>query len=271
MQLLIYAGPGPWRDAILAAAAPLIAQVATAVTLVSGGGERNLALLDDAATRLRLPQGMTVTRRALAGEPQAAILAAAGEATFDLTVIGRFSQPLTRLFRGRRSLALARRLTSSVLRVGEPARPIRRILLASGGDRHTFATAAIAAQLAAPLGASITLLHVVSQQPIIFETLVEAGIDEAGFLAGDAPEAATLRQAAEQLRAQGIDVNMRARFGLVVDEILAELDAGGYDLLAVGTHHIVGPLDRMLLEDLTGDLLDLCPRTVLVARRPLDE
>ncbi|MFQ3631123.1 universal stress protein [Roseiflexus sp.] len=267
MHLLIYAGPGPWRDEALATAAQFAGQVATSVTLVTGGGIRNATLLDDAVARLGLPRDVAVQRRVVEGTPQDAILTIAGEAVYDLVIFGRFQRPLERLLPLRRSDALTRRLRTAVLRVSGPARPIRRILLASGGDQHTFATAGYAAQLATPLGASITLLHVVSQQPVVFEALASPASDEATFLDSGTPEAVTLRQVAADLRERAIAVTTRIRFGLVLDEILAELHEGDYDILAVGTHHAAGPLDRMLLEDLTGDLLDRCPRTVLVARR----
>ncbi len=266
MHLLIYAGPGPSREHVLAIAAPLVERVATAVTLVTGGGARHAPLLDEAARRLGVPPGVPVTQRVLDGAPQAAILTVAGERAHDLVIFGTFQRPLERLLRVWRDDTLAVRLKSSVLRVKGPVRPLRRILLASGGDRHTFTTAERAIQLAAPLGASITVLHVVSQQPIVFDPRALPAADEATFLAGDSPEAAILRQAAEWLHARGIPVAVRVRFGMVVDEVLAELAAGDYDLLAVGTHHLEGPLDRMLIEDLTGDLLDLCPRSILVAR-----
>lgn len=267
MNVLIYAGPGPWRDEALATAAQFIGQVAASVTLVTGGGIRNADLLDDAIVRLSLPPDVDVRRRVVEGAPQEAILTVASESTYDLVIFGRLQRPLERLLPIRRSDALTRRLRTAVLRVSGPVRPIRRILLASGGDQHTFATARYAALLATPLEASVTLLHVVSQQPVVFEGLTPLTADEASFLAGETPEADTLRRAAAWLRERGITVAVRVRFGLVLDEILAELDEGDYDILAVGTHHAAGPLDRVLLEDLTGDLLDRCPRTVLVARR----
>ncbi|MGC9041946.1 MAG: universal stress protein [Roseiflexus sp.] len=267
MNLLIYAGPGPWRDEALATAAQFAGQIASSVTLVTGGGMRNVELLDDAVARLHLPPDVAVKRRVVEGSPQEAILMVADESVYDLVIFGRFQRPLERLLPLRRSDALTRQLRTAVLRVSGPMRPIRCILLASGGDQHTFATARYVALLATPLQASVTLLHVVSQQPVVFEPLAPLASDEAAFLSGDTPEAATLRQAAAWLRERGVTVATRVRFGLVLDEILAELHEGDYDILALGTHHAAGPLDRVLLEDLTGDLLDRCPRTVLVARR----
>jgi nucleotide-binding universal stress UspA family protein len=49
-------------------------------------------------------------------------------------------------------------------------------------------------------------------------------------------------------------------------EILAELQAGEYDLLAIGAHRVASALDRLLLEDISGDLLDLSPLSTLVVK-----
>jgi nucleotide-binding universal stress UspA family protein len=52
----------------------------------------------------------------------------------------------------------------------------------------------------------------------------------------------------------------------VIDEILSELRVGSYDLLVIGAHRVASALDRILLEDITGDLLDISPLPVLVVK-----
>ncbi|HEX9371902.1 MAG TPA: universal stress protein, partial [Roseiflexaceae bacterium] len=175
-------------------------------------------------------------------------------------------QTLGRLLPGAHSKVIARQLEPSVLRVHGQVRPIRRILLASGGDFHTLGDASVAAQIAGPLGASVTMLHVLSQQSVVFEgfpgrrNLVEP------FLAGRSPEASTLREAAALLAARGVSARVKGRVGPVLDEILAELRIGSYDLLVIGAHRVASALDRILLEDVTEDLLDVSPLPVLVVK-----
>src|SRR5689334_388766 len=77
MRILLYAGPAPSREAVLAFSAQIVQHSATSVTLVSGGGPERRPLLEDAAARLRIPEQVPVTLSALAGNSQAAILAAA--------------------------------------------------------------------------------------------------------------------------------------------------------------------------------------------------
>jgi len=266
MKVLIYAGPAPSRDLVLQFSAQIVQHVAIALTLVTGGGAERRPLLDQAIERLRPPQGLPVVLRALPGDAQAAILAASREQIYDLVIVGRLHQPLGRLLPGSHSKAIAQRLEPSVLRVHGPARPIQRILLASGGDHHTFDDASITARIAAPLGAAVTLLHVRSQQSLVFEGFPPRRISMADFLAGDPPEAKTLREAAAWLEQQGVPAQIRGRVGPVLDEIMAELRVGSYDLLVIGAHRVTSALDRILLEDITGDLLDTSPLPVLVVR-----
>jgi nucleotide-binding universal stress UspA family protein len=267
MRILLYAGPAPSREMVIQFSAQIIQHSATSLTLVTGGGAERRPLLEDAAARLHIPDHVPVTLSALAGNSQVAILAAARAQPYDLVILGRLHQPLGRLLPvGARSKVIAQRLEPSVLRIHGPARPIRRILIPSGGDYHTFADVDVAAQVAGPLGASATLLHVVSQQSLLFEGFpARRGIVD-GFLANDSPEAKTLRQAAALLRERGVACELKGRVGPVLDEILAELRIGGYDMLVIGAHRVASALDRILLEDITDDLLDVSPLPVLVVK-----
>ena len=266
MRMLIYAGPAPSREAVLQFSAQIVQNCATSLTLVTGGGAERRSLLEDAVARLRIPEQVPVTLSALPGNSQTAILAAARAQPYDLVILGRLHQPLGRLLPGSHSKAIAQRLEPSVLRIHGPARPIRRILISSGGDYHTFADVDVAAQIAAPLGASATLLHVVSQQSLLFEGFQARHGTVESFLVDDSPEAKTLRQATAMLRDRGVACELKGRVGPVLDEILAELRVGSYDMLVIGAHRVASALDRILLEDITDDLLDVSPLPVLVVK-----
>ena len=68
------------------------------------------------------------------------------------------------------------------------------------------------------------------------------------------------------LRQRNVPTLVKVRCGAILDEILAEVQDNGYEMLVIGAHHVASPLDRILLEDITGDLLDLCPIPVLVVK-----
>jgi nucleotide-binding universal stress UspA family protein len=157
-------------------------------------------------------------------------------------------------------------LQPSVLRVHGQLGTIRRILVASGGDYHTFEDISVAARLAGPLAAEITLVHVATPQSLLIAGFDERRLSVDEFLVGSSPEASTLRNAAAMLRQRGIPAQIIGRSGPILDELLIELRSGVYDLLVVGAHRIANPLDRILLEDITGELLDVSPLPVLVVK-----
>ncbi|MEP7190829.1 MAG: universal stress protein, partial [Roseiflexaceae bacterium] len=121
MRMLVYAGPAPSREAVLQFSAPIVEKCASSLTLVTGGGAARRPLLEDAVARLHIPERVPVRLSALAGNSQAAILAAARAQPYDLVILGRLHQPLGRLLPGgARSKAIAQRLEPSVLRVHGP-------------------------------------------------------------------------------------------------------------------------------------------------------
>jgi nucleotide-binding universal stress UspA family protein len=270
MHILIYVGSAPSREQVISASAPIVQKVATSVTLVANGNDKQV-LLDDAQQRLAPPEGVAVTRRLIRGNAQSAILEASRERSFDLVIFGRFHQPIGRLLPGAHSKAIAQRLEPSVLRVHGTSRPLRRILLASGGDHHTFDDVRVAARLAAPFGASVTLLHVISQQSLLFEGFSQHGATVDAFLNSSLPEANVIREAKALLERRGVEALVKGRVGPVLDEILAELRIGGYDLLVIGAHRVASALDRILFEDITDDLLDVSQLPVLVVKGAPDE
>lgn len=266
MRMMIYVGPATSRDHVIDFSAQLVQRAASSVALVSGGGPERWPLLQEAAERLDIPHGVPVTLVTMPGDPHQAIIAAAEDQQYDLILFGRLTRPLGQLLPGPRSKAITQRLQPSVLRVQGQLGPIRRIMVASGGDYHTFEDISVAARLAGPLGAEVTIVHVAAPQSLIFAGFGERKLSVDEFLAGSAPEASTLRNAAAMLRQRGIATQVRGRSGPILDELLIELRSGAYDLLVVGAHRISNPLDRILLEDITGELLDISPLPVLVVK-----
>ncbi len=262
MRVVIYAGPTPSYDAVMSFATPLLRHIASSVTLISGGGVGNEPLLRTAQAELDLPRSIPTILRIHEGDAVAALIWEAGLHDSDLVIIGRLQPSLQRIILGRRSKRLAQRLDVAVIRVQGRITPIRRILLASSGDTGTIEHARYLSQMAKPLGASVTLLHVVSEQPLIFESHAP---DVAEFLNGESEAAMVLREAAAVLRGAAIATEVVVRMGPVVDCVV-EL-AREHDLLMIGAHRAGSRLDRMLLEDLAGDILDLSPIPVLVGKR----
>jgi nucleotide-binding universal stress UspA family protein len=265
MRILIYAGFAPSRDQVLAYSAPLVRAVARSVTLVAGGGSAGHDALRDAVTRLDLPVDMSRELLSLEGEPWDVLRHVAGMRNFDLVIFGRFQRPLQRFLLGQRSKFLAQHLPPSVLRVQGRGGSIQRILLASGGDSHTLANTRLIVPLARAIGASVTLLHVRSQQSLIFEGFEREVLEvERSGEQHTLSEVQMLAAAAAIFERAGVNAVIEVRQGSVIETVVDACD--DHDLLICGTHESSNLLDRVLLENLTGDLLDMSPIPVLVVR-----
>ncbi|MEX2143108.1 MAG: universal stress protein [Anaerolineales bacterium] len=111
----------------------------------------------------------------------------------------------------------------------------------------------------------ITILHVMSQigaQPGVKSWELRASAEEligAGTIEGQRIQE-ELSALTARFRSQ---VKPKIRHGVVVEEIMAEADEGGYDLIVVGAHHGAG-WQRLLLENLASLIIASSRKPVLV-------
>ena len=105
--------------------------------------------------------------------------------------------------------------------------------------------------------ADVTFLHVAASVPLPFRPPAA----RTPATEPDRDEAAAARAALASVR-PGAELALRD--GLVVDEVIAEFEAGAHDVLVVGAH-ATGP--AWGVEDVTERLLLACPGSVLIVPR----
>lgn len=198
-----------------------------------------------------------------------AVPEAAAETRAEIVVYGsRGRRGWSRLLLGSVAAYLERRLGCSLLVVrGEP-RPVRKILIASSLHSDGLRPVEIAGRLAQRTGASVTLLHVMSQLPLhdeAPETPLQATAEEAISL--ETREGVLLSRSLALLQASGIPARAVLRHGLVLDELTAEMREGGYDLLVIGGHRSPAdlPFGSLLTEDVAEDILMATRAPLLIA------
>lgn len=138
----------------------------------------------------------------------------------------------------------------------------RRILLASAGGPQAVHGLAMLTQLARRYDASVTVLHVLSQQQLYYDGFDGIPLTPEIFLQSDMPEALNLQQVCSTLEQGGVTVTLRVASGLVAETILAA--SAEHDILAVGAHRAGMGLERLLLADLTRELAEAAAMPVLV-------
>lgn len=195
------------------------------------------------------------------------------EGAYDLLVLGRVKQLnwLERLFGNTATRMLASMPTAVMFAKGVSA-DFDRLLLCESLRVEGALVKDLKSRF--PLffrgGRELTILHVMSQigaQPGVKSWELRASADElidAGTLEGQlmSEEMGALT---ERSRAQ---VRPRVRHGPVVEEILAEAEEGGYDLIVIGAHQATG-WQRFLLENLAIRIIVTSRKPVLVLPRIL--
>jgi nucleotide-binding universal stress UspA family protein len=230
---------------------------------VMADSTRAADLFNRTASKLYAPSIKHINR---VEEADAALLNQARSEAYDLAIFGPMRERWSRWMRLRPRSSLSAQLPISSLLVRGTAQQIQRVLICAGGDRSVVEDARLTARLARRAGATATVLHVMSQLPMVFgvrspeERVVEA------LAATGAPEVVNMNAAIEMLRDGGVAGEIKVRVGLVIEEIVAELQAGGYDLLVIGAHRSQSLVERLLLEDVTRDILGHSPVPVLVVK-----
>jgi nucleotide-binding universal stress UspA family protein len=186
----------------------------------------------------------------------------------DLVVYGERGRLWGRWAQLRRRDPLYALLPVSSLLVRPAVRPIARVLICAGGDDSILEDARFTGRLVRSVQAQATILHVLSQVPLIFGAGSQRERITESFAATGAPEMQFMQQAAEELEHIGVRTDIKVRVGLVVEEIAAELVEGGYDLLVIGAHRSEGMVQRFLLEDVAANILGKKLGPVLVVKQP---
>jgi nucleotide-binding universal stress UspA family protein len=125
------------------------------------------------------------------------------------------------------------------------------------------------ARLAQAAGAQATLLHVVTPVASMYAGLHEIDESLTELLQTDTPVARHLRHGAEILDRHQVSAELRLRYGVVADEIIRESDEGDYDLVLIGAAEDMARFRRLVLGEVTRQVVERSSRSVLVVREAL--
>ena len=197
------------------------------------------------------------------------LVAQARAADYDMVVIGSLGRRgVRRLAAGSRACNVVAGLATSVLVVkGRERAAIHNILLCSAAGPASRETILFAARLARSLGASVELLHVMSQVPLqerVSTADLEAEADQ--LMESQTREGIHLEDMLAILRAENVAASTVVRHGLVVDEIVAEAQDGRFDLVAIGAHTAPG-IEGLLSCNLATQIMLASNRPVLIVQQ----
>jgi len=245
------------------------------ITLLGVTENLNPAAIDDhhpledvfaRAVELFQQNGVTYSLEVQNGNAEDIIPRKANQGDF-ITVLGPLGRPqIRRLIAGRSIRHLMEEIEQPILYVPESKLPLKKLLICIGGLGYEVTAEHIAMQIAMKSRAEITLLHIVPPLDLDYPTARTVNKNWKNLAETETPVGRSLRQALEIAKNDGLDADVKARQGNVVEEILAEVKEGKYDLLCMGSSYSVNSLRQMYAPNVTAEIAEGAACPVLTAR-----
>jgi nucleotide-binding universal stress UspA family protein len=201
------------------------------------------------------------------GEPVHQIVDQTSKSNYDLVVIGaRWAGAVGEYWRSKKTYEVIKTVHPPVLVAIGDRKELKRFVICTGGKEFIEQAVQFTGRLAAAVGASVTLLHVMAEPPAMYADLVrlEENVDQ--LLESKSELGTNLRRQRRELERLGVSADVHLRHGIVIDQVFEEVRDGDYDLIVTGTSQARGLLRHYIMGDLTRSILNRANVPVLVAR-----
>ena len=201
------------------------------------------------------------------GDPVTEIIRQTQTTVYDLVVIGAERRGAQEFFLpSTKAYAITEAIAPPVL-VVPVARPvIKKILICTGGGAYIENAVRFASKLAKDLSAEITLLNVIPQPPAMHGTIFRRQEDVTALLNSNSALARNLRTEKEIIEGAGVPGVVQLRHGIVIHQILAEVERCDYDLVVSGSWPVRDAWRNYAIGNVTREIVNRTDRPVLVIR-----
>jgi nucleotide-binding universal stress UspA family protein len=179
-----------------------------------------------------------------------------------ITVVSPLGRPqLRRWFTGRSIRSLMEQIKGPILYVPEIRLPLKKILISAGGLGYEVDAENLAFQVATASRANVTILHVVPPTGLDYPTTRDV-LEHVNDLADtDTLLGRSLREALDIAHKAGLNAKLSTRQGNVVEEIVAEIKEGNYDMACMGSSYSAHSLRQLYTPNVTAEVAEaeLCP------------
>ena len=259
------------REALISAA--IIAAATRAKTTILGITEidqdqsRLLEALGEDIQGLFQEKGVKVDIVTKFGNPVEEIIRRTREISYDLVVVGAERQRGQEFFLpSAKAYSIIETIVPPVLVVPKSRPDLKRILICSGGGPYIDNAVRFTSEIAKDLSASVTLLTVVSEPPAMHATLYRRQEDMDALLNSDSELARNLRNEKDIIERAGVPVSVQIRHGIVIDQILEEVERGDCDLIVAGSWPVRDSWRNYVIGNVTREIVKRTDRPVLVIR-----
>ena len=217
------------------------------------------------------PYFSNIKRKVVEGDLAVQILREIREEPYDLIVKSDFGKGwgLLKMHLGSDTRNIVSKVELPLLLARHDTKSIEKVLICTGGEETSADTLKIGGKLVSFSKAQVHVLHVMSQLALEVGSQADDLRDTAqSAIQRRTREGLHLAWAVDQVQKAGVSAPVIPvlRHGLVLDQVIAELREGKYDLFVIGSHHVSGrsrTLDAFL-EDVASDLVSATSCSVLI-------
>jgi len=181
-----------------------------------------------------------------------------------LTPLGR--PPLRRLLLRRSFHQLMADIEGPILYVPAACIPPTHILVCLGGLGYGMAAESLGLEIASRVKAPVTLLHVVPPIDMDYPEARTVRENWENLSDTDTLLGHTLRKALDEAQKMDLKADLKLRQGSVIEEILAELKEGDYDLVCMGSLYSAHGLRQLYAPNVTAEVAEVIGCPVLSVR-----
>ncbi len=218
------------------------------------------------ATELFEQKGIRYTLEVRNGEAEEVVPQEARKAS-RIVVVGRLARPpLKRFLSGRSIHRLLAEVQAPLLYVPRACMPLKKMLVCMGGLGYEVNAEQLGIRLGAKSQAQMTLLHVAPPVDLDYPTARTEREHWRDVEKTDSMIGRHVRHALDTARAAGLTAEVKARQGDIVEEILAEIKAGNYDLVCMGSQYSGHGLRHLYGPSVTDEVAERAACPMLTAR-----
>lgn len=184
-----------------------------------------------------------------------------------LVVLGPLGRPpLKRLLSGRSFRHIMEQVSAPIVYAPQAKFPLKKILICMGGLGYEVAAENLAVRMAQSSHANVTLLTVVPPIDLDYPEARQVRENWQRLAETETVAGKSLRRGMESARIAGLNATVKIRNGNVVEEILAEMKEGNYDLLCMGSPLSSNALRQLYTPNVTAEIAEMDLVPVLTAR-----
>lgn len=271
MKILV-CSDGSERAARAVASAAIIAEATKAETTILGISEKQREegkLLETLREETKIFQRPELKLQILTkyGDPVAEIIRHTEKTGYDLVVIGVERKGAEGFFLPyAKAYSIAEAIAPPVLVVPVVRPTIKRILICTGGGTYITNAVRFTSKLAKSLEADVSLLTVTTQPAAMHGTIFRLQEDVKALLNSNSALARNLRSQKQIIEQAGIPAVVRIRRGIVIDQIIEEVEQSDYDLVVTGSWPVRDAWRTYAIGNIARKIVNQTDRLVLVVR-----